>query len=110
MSTFEKKDDDTGKLPLTPPEESPFTNLDKGIVLQEKRVFNETPLKVKESKTVLTKIMYLLLTQGDKFTTTEATDSFFSITRLFQNNDVIPSLLVVFRLASVGQCTWSLRN
>lgn len=65
----------------------PFQNLEKGLVLQEKRLFNESPLNTKKCATLLTKVLYLLV-QGDKLTTTEATDLFFAITKLFQSKDV----------------------
>ena len=65
----------------------PFVGLDKGSVLQEKRVFSETPLNPRKCCTLLTKVLYLIH-QGVRLTTTEATDLFFAITRLFQSKDV----------------------
>lgn len=65
----------------------PFQNLEKGLVLQEKRLFNESPLNTKKCATLLTKVLYLIV-QGDKLTTNEATDLFFAITKLFQSKDV----------------------
>mmetsp|Transcript_16169 Transcript_16169/g.48563 ORF Transcript_16169/g.48563 Transcript_16169/m.48563 type:complete len:878 (+) Transcript_16169:99-2732(+) len=64
----------------------PFQGLEKGIVIQDKRIFNETPLKPGKCCHLLTKLLYLLV-QGDKFTTAEATDLFFSVTKLFQSNN-----------------------
>ena len=57
-------------------------------MLQEKRIFTETPLNAPKCQKLLTKLLYLLLTQGDTFTRTEATDTFFALTRLFQSSDV----------------------
>lgn len=76
-----KKDDDEF-------EAMPFQGLDKGLVLQEKRAFNETPLNPRKCCHLLTKILYLL-TQGETFSTHEATDLFFAVTKLFQSKDII---------------------
>jgi len=75
----EKKDDDEGFVP--------FHGLDKGVVLQEKNIFNETPLNPKKCCQLLTKLLYLV-TQGERFTKTEATDVFFAVTKLFQSKDI----------------------
>lgn len=75
----EKKDDDEGFIP--------FQGLDKGAVVQEKRIFNETPLNPRKCCQLLTKLLYLVV-QGEKFTKTEATDVFFSVTKLFQSKDI----------------------
>jgi coatomer protein complex subunit gamma len=55
-------------------------------VLQEARVFNEYPIVPKKCRLVLAKIVYLLY-QGVALGEKEATDTFFSITKLFQNPD-----------------------
>ena len=65
----------------------PFLGLEKGIVLQERRLFNETPVNPRKCSTLITKILYLLV-QPDKFTKQEATDVFFAVTKLFQSKDV----------------------
>jgi hypothetical protein len=89
---LEKKDDDEGKVAgrcvtHTGQVFAPFQGLDKGTVLQEKRLFNESPLNPRKCCHLLTKVLYLL-GQGETFTTTEATDLFFSTTKLFQSKDV----------------------
>eukprot|EP01102_Stenamoeba_stenopodia_P007090 TRINITY_DN1980_c3_g1_i1.p1 TRINITY_DN1980_c3_g1~~TRINITY_DN1980_c3_g1_i1.p1 ORF type:complete len:879 (-),score=208.25 TRINITY_DN1980_c3_g1_i1:193-2829(-) len=76
-----KKDDDEF-------EAMPFQGIDKSLVLQEKRIFNETPLNPRKCCHLLTKILYLLA-QGETFTTNEATDLFFAVTKLFQSKDII---------------------
>eukprot|EP01087_Luapelamoeba_hula_P006403 TRINITY_DN1648_c1_g2_i1.p1 TRINITY_DN1648_c1_g2~~TRINITY_DN1648_c1_g2_i1.p1 ORF type:complete len:876 (+),score=106.12 TRINITY_DN1648_c1_g2_i1:212-2839(+) len=76
---LDKKDDDEGYIP--------FQGLEKGTVLQEKRLFNESPLNPRKCCMLLTKVLYLLV-QGETFTTNEATDLFFSVTKLFQSKDV----------------------
>uniref|UniRef100_A0A672HF27 Coatomer subunit gamma-2 n=1 Tax=Salarias fasciatus TaxID=181472 RepID=A0A672HF27_SALFA len=50
------------------------------------RIFNETPINPRRCLHILTKIIYLL-NQGEHFGTTEATEAFFAMTRLFQSND-----------------------
>jgi len=79
MGTLEEKVDDEVY--------APFQCLNKGTVLQEKRLFNESPLNPRKCCHLLTKVLYLL-GQGETFTTTEATDLFFSVTKLFQSKDV----------------------
>uniref|UniRef100_A0A8W4FDY3 Coatomer subunit gamma n=1 Tax=Sus scrofa TaxID=9823 RepID=A0A8W4FDY3_PIG len=61
-------------------------HLEKSAVLQEARIFNETPINPRRCLHILTKILYLL-NQGEYFGTTEATEAFFAMTRLFQSND-----------------------
>ncbi|XP_033017836.1 coatomer subunit gamma-2 isoform X1 [Lacerta agilis] len=65
---------------------NPFQHLEKSSVLQEARIFNETPINPRRCLHILTKILYLL-NQGEHFGTTEATEAFFAMTRLFQSND-----------------------
>lgn len=67
---------------------NPYQNLDKTIVLQEARYFNQTPVNPRKCSLILTKILYLL-NQGEKFTTPEATEAFFATTKLFQSKDVM---------------------
>jgi len=77
---LEKKDEDEVYVPFQ-------GGLDKGVVLQEKRIFNESPLNPRKCCLLLTKILYLLV-RGQEFTTNEATELFFSVTKLFQSKDV----------------------
>lgn len=65
----------------------PFQGLEKGIVLQEKHLFNATPINPRKCSALITKLLYLLV-QGEKFTRQEATDVFFAVTKLFQSKDV----------------------
>ncbi|CAK1546462.1 unnamed protein product [Leptosia nina] len=83
MSSFKrdkKEEEDTGG--------NPYQNLDKTIILQEARYFNETPVNPRKCSHILSKILYLL-NQGEKLTTQEATDAFFATTKLFQSKDVM---------------------
>lgn len=56
-------------------------------VIQEARVFNETPISPRKCRILLTKIVYLLYV-GETFGTQEATTLFFGVTKLFQHKDV----------------------
>lgn len=68
-------------------EYSPFYGIEKGAVLQEARIFNDPHVDPRRCQQVITKLLYLL-TQGESFTKTEASDVFFSVTKLFQHKDV----------------------
>ncbi|XP_066585204.1 coatomer subunit gamma [Prorops nasuta] len=72
---------------------NPFQNLEKTTVLQEARIFNDTPVNPRKCAHILTKILYLI-NQGEQLGTTEATDAFFAMTKLFQSRDVILRRLV----------------
>lgn len=80
-SKREKKDDESSADKM-------FAKLQKTTVLQEARIFNQTPVNASKCALTLTKILYLL-NQGEVFTTQEATDAFFNMTRLFQSKDLI---------------------
>ncbi|KAJ6671357.1 COATOMER SUBUNIT GAMMA [Salix viminalis] len=66
---------------------SPFLGIEKGAVLQEVRVFNDPQLDPRRCSQVITKLLYLL-NQGDSFSKNEATEVFFSVTKLFQSKDL----------------------
>ncbi|XP_064605272.1 LOW QUALITY PROTEIN: coatomer subunit gamma-2-like [Liolophura sinensis] len=65
---------------------NPFSNLEKSTVLQEARTFNETPINPRKCSLILTKILYLI-NQGEHLGSTEATEAFFAMTKLFQSKD-----------------------
>ncbi|CAO1633971.1 unnamed protein product [Parajaminaea phylloscopi] len=75
---------------------------DKASVVQEARVFNETPVSPRKCRIVLTKVLYLLST-GETFGRQEATSLFFGCTKLFQNKD--PALRQMVYLAIKELCT-----
>lgn len=74
----EDRDEDT--------EYSPFFGIEKGAVLQEARIFNESHINARQCQQVITKLLYLLC-QGESFSKKEASEVFFSVTKLFQNKD-----------------------
>ncbi|CAD5220384.1 unnamed protein product [Bursaphelenchus okinawaensis] len=75
----DKKDEEAGLG-------NPYSHLDKTSVFQEARAFNKTPIVVRECNATLCKILYLLQ-NGETIGKTEATDTFFAITKLWQCKD-----------------------
>lgn len=73
-----KKDEETGLG-------SYYNN--KTTILQEARVFNESPISPRKCRALLTRIAYLLYL-GESLNAQEATTVFFGTTKLFQNKDV----------------------
>ncbi|BES96180.1 Coatomer subunit alpha-2 [Nesidiocoris tenuis] len=65
-----------------------FQNLDKTSVLQDARTFNDTPVNPRKCTPILTKILFLL-NQGEQLGTTEATEAFFAMTKLFQSKNPV---------------------
>ncbi|KAE8211163.1 hypothetical protein CF327_g5069 [Tilletia walkeri] len=59
---------------------------DKSSVIQEARVFNETPVSPRRCRILLTKLLYLLY-GGETFSRQEGTNLFFGATKLFQHKD-----------------------
>jgi len=84
---------------------NPYANLEKTSVLQEARLFNETPVNPRKCTVVLAKILYLI-NQGETLGTTEATECFFAITKLFQAKDTVLRRLVylgIKELSSIAE-------
>ena len=78
MAFATKKDEESGL--------STYYN-NKTTVIQEARVFNESPISPRKCRALLTRIVYLLYV-GETFNTQEATTLFFGTTKLFQHKDV----------------------
>lgn len=66
-------------------------NLDKGLLMQEARIFSDTPIDVPRCKSLIIKLMHLVANRPSNisFTRTEATDIFFALTKLFQSDDLV---------------------
>ncbi|TFK26805.1 coatomer subunit gamma [Coprinopsis marcescibilis] len=77
MAFASKKEDESGL--------SSYYN-NKTTIIQEARVFNDTPVSPRKCRALLTRIVYLLYV-GETFGTQEATTLFFGTTKLFQNKD-----------------------
>ena len=63
------------------------------LIFRDLRLFNETPVNPRKCTAVLAKILYLI-NQGESLGTTEATECFFAITKLFQARDTVLRRLV----------------
>ncbi|KAK7063804.1 coatomer subunit gamma [Favolaschia claudopus] len=74
---FSKKEDESGL--------SSYYN-NKTTIIQEARVFNESPISPRKCRQLLTRIVYLLYV-GETFSTQESTTLFFGTTKLFQHKD-----------------------
>ena len=59
----------------------------KTTILQEARIFNDSPISPRKCRALLTRVVHLLYI-GETFSTQEATTLFFGTTKLFQNKDV----------------------
>ncbi|KAF9363712.1 coatomer subunit gamma [Mortierella sp. NVP85] len=96
--SYSKRDEDSGRIGY-------HHYFDKTTVLQEARVFNESPINARKCRALLTKILYLI-SLGETFGTTEATELFFSVTKLFQSKDAALRqmvYLVIKELSTVAE-------
>jgi len=93
-STYKRfEDPESGVLP------------DKMTVYQEsQRAFGASPIKAKKCRRLLSQLVHLLY-HGETFNKTEATNLFFSVSKLFHNND--PSLRQMAYLAIKELCSMS---
>ena len=78
VSFTSKKEDESGL--------SSYYN-NKTTIIQEARVFNDSPISPRRCRALLTRIVFLLYV-GETFGTQEATTLFFGTTKLFQHKDV----------------------
>lgn len=79
----DKRDEDNYGKPLT----TSWSAADKSTVLLEARAFNETPLNPTKCRQIIAKLI-LLIYRAAPLSQIEATDIFFSITKLFMNNSI----------------------
>ena len=77
----------------------------KTTIIQEARVFNETPISPRKCRALLTRIVYLLYV-GETFGTQEATTLFFGTIKLFQHKDVS----ILSRLSRSREITERMRS
>ncbi|XP_011806238.1 PREDICTED: coatomer subunit gamma-1 [Colobus angolensis palliatus] len=80
LKKFDKKDEESGEGTR------PGLLHTQKALFRQARVFNETPINPRKCAHILTKILYLI-NQGEHLGTTEATEAFFAMTKLFQSND-----------------------
>lgn len=93
-----------------------FGNLDKSRVVQDVRIFSESPLNIRRCCSLLTRALYLLyhhqsqsnagsISRNDAFDRAEATAIFFAVTKAFQCKDALLrrlTFLVVRELAPIA--------
>ena len=78
MAYVSKKEEESGL--------SSYYN-NKTTIIQEARVFNDSPISPRKCRALLTRIVYLLYI-GENFSSQEGTTLFFGTTKLFQHKDV----------------------
>ena len=87
------KDDDLKSVCVSSvsPVETPFYGLTKSAVLQECRAFNDSNTVTQKPEfcsILISKVLYLVVVEGETLTSSEVTDVFFGATKLFQSQDV----------------------
>ncbi|KDO33518.1 hypothetical protein SPRG_01590 [Saprolegnia parasitica CBS 223.65] len=86
---------------------SPFQNLDKATVLHETKIFSDAAMVMKQPRKccqLITKLLHIL-TQGEPFTSTESTDVFFKVTKLFQGKDANLRRMMYLFIKEVADAT-----
>ncbi|XP_076814835.1 coatomer subunit gamma-2-like isoform X1 [Clavelina lepadiformis] len=83
---------------------NPFSYIERTAVLQEARIFQQTPINPRKCCEILTKIIYLI-NQGEVISTTEATETFFAMTKLFQSSDVIMRRMCYLTIKEMSKMT-----
>ena len=81
---------------------NPYLSLEKTAVLQEARAFNDSLLNPRKCTLILSKVLYLL-NQGQSLGTTEATETFFAMTKLFQSKDPVLRRMVYLGIKELSQ-------
>lgn len=75
--------------------------LEKTSVLQEAKIFHESPVNPRQCAEILANILYMV-NKGEHLSTEEATECFFAITKLFQSQDLILRRLVYLAIKSLA--------
>lgn len=83
---------------------NPYASIERSAVLQEARIFQQTPINPRKCCEILTKIIYLI-NQGEIITTSEATETFFAMTKLFQSKDVIMRRMCYLTIKEMSKMT-----
>jgi hypothetical protein len=88
---------------LNPLAASPFADLEKATVLQECRVFSDSKVVTdspRKCSQLITKLLHIV-TQGDAMSSSEVTEVFFGVTKLFQSSDASLRRMVYFFIKEV---------
>uniref|UniRef100_A0A7E4VWV5 Coatomer subunit gamma n=1 Tax=Panagrellus redivivus TaxID=6233 RepID=A0A7E4VWV5_PANRE len=90
----DKKDDEVAGS-------NPFSRLDKTAVVQEAKIFNDTPINARKCTTILCKLLYLFQ-HGEVISTADATQTFFATTKLWQCKDPTVRRLVYLAIKELN--------
>jgi len=84
---------------------SPFSDLEKATVLQECRVFSDSKVVTESPRKcsqLITKLLHIV-TQGDAMSSSEVTEVFFGVTKLFQSSDASLRRMIYFFIKEVAE-------
>mmetsp|Transcript_28114 Transcript_28114/g.84534 ORF Transcript_28114/g.84534 Transcript_28114/m.84534 type:complete len:657 (-) Transcript_28114:1024-2994(-) len=84
---------------------SPFADLEKATVLQECRVFSDSKVVTESPRKcsqLITKLLHIV-TQGDAMSSSEVTEVFFGVTKLFQSSDASLRRMIYFFIKEVAE-------
>mmetsp|Transcript_33451 Transcript_33451/g.106781 ORF Transcript_33451/g.106781 Transcript_33451/m.106781 type:complete len:189 (-) Transcript_33451:3187-3753(-) len=84
---------------------SPFADLEKAAVLQECRAFSDAKVVTESPRRcshLITKLLHIV-TQGDAMSSSEVTDVFFGVTKLFQSTDASLRRMIYFFIKEVAE-------
>ncbi len=76
-------------------------NLERSSVLQQAKVFHESPVKPRKCAEILANILQLIA-KGETLGTKEATECFFAITKLFQSQDPLLRRMVFLAIKALA--------
>jgi len=74
---------------------------EKSSVLQESKIFHESPVDSRKCADILANILYMI-NRGEVLGGKEATECFFAITKLFQNDDPVLRRMVYLGIKSLA--------
>jgi coatomer protein complex subunit gamma len=86
---------------------SPYQDLEKATVLQECRVFNDSNIVTNQPRRccmLITKLLHIIA-QGETLTSSEVTDVFFGVTKLFQSKDTNLRRMMYLFIKEVAEAT-----
>lgn len=84
---------------------SPFADLEKATVLQDCRAFSDSKVVTESPRKcsqLITKLLHIV-TQGDAMSSSEVTEVFFGVTKLFQSSDASLRRMIYFFIKEVAE-------
>ena len=79
-------------------------DLEKSNVLQEAKVFHESPVNPRKCADILANILFMI-NKGENLGSKEATEVFFAITKLFQSDDPVLRRMVYLGIKSLANAS-----